>query len=107
MFYLTTCDPDIAEVKTQHFASRLLFHDAVKEFMRQALDDDDAFDELIRAHLATSENWHDSNTELLFLRDLFEEELSGHCPDIIWGEVPMPAAEDTQSLLALLKAAVD
>ena len=90
MYFLTTHNSELDETKTRHFATHRALLDAAKEFIRTTLNDDDAFDELIQAHIAEAATWEDYNDELQALFEKFEEQMSGNCPTLVWGEVEMP-----------------
>ena len=94
MFYLTTCDD--GQILTSHHRDLADLLDCTKSFMRAAMRDDPAFDELLLRHNAEAATWKNPDDEMEALVDKFEEELSNDCPQIVWGEVPMPAAEDQQ-----------
>jgi len=112
MFYLTTHEPEHCQTQTRHFATPRALLDAAKEFVCTSINDDDVFDALIQRHNAEAATarrvaalaahvWS-HNDEMAELVDLFEDELAGNCPDIIWGEVSLPAAEDPHTIHRLL-----
>lgn len=102
MFYLTTYDPEIYEVLTDHFATHRRLLDAAKEFMRRAMDDDERFDELVQANNAEAATWLTPDHELQFLVEKFEEELSGSCPKLLWGEAKVENEEESHEIHRLL-----
>jgi len=85
MFYLTTCDA--GQILTSHHRDLAAMLDSTKSFMRAAMRDDPAFDELLLRHNAEAATWKNPDDEMEALVDKFEEELSNDCPQIVWGEV--------------------
>jgi len=85
MYYLTTCDD--GQILTSHHRDLADLLDCTKSFMRAAMRDDPAFDELLLRHNAEAATWKNPDDEMEALVDKFEEELSNDCPQIVWGEV--------------------
>ena len=119
MFYLTTHEPEHCQTQTRHFATPRAMLDAAKEFVRTSINDDDVFESLIQRHnaeaatarrvaaLAARPSAWSHNDEMAELVELFKDELAGNCPDIIWGEVSLPAAEDPHTIERLLLVSLE
>ena len=103
MYYLTTHESEHCQTRTRHFATPRALLDAAKEFVRTSINDDDVFEALIQRHNTEAATWSDHDDEMLALVNKFEDELSGNCPDIMWGAVEM----DTDTIHRLLLVSLE